>query len=108
MRSPISKAHLLIQLLPIHKSKKLSLTTKLRLFEINTTAAILCGCETWRRTKNIKNLIQVFINMCLRKTRNIKWKINEELWQAKSLVKKKKKKGSVSQLVVHLGNRRNQ
>ena len=73
-----------IMLKNIWASMKISMTTKLRLFNSNVKSVLLYGSETWRLTKATMQKIQTFINMCLRRICNIRWpeKIsNEELWQ---------------------------
>ena len=73
-----------IMLKNICASMKISMTTKLRLFNSNVKSVLVYGSETWRMTKATMEKIQTFINMCLRRIFNIRWpeKIsNEELWQ---------------------------
>ena len=73
-----------IMLKNIWASMKISMTTKLRLFNSNVKSVLLYGSETWKMTKATMQKIQTFINMCLRRIFNIRWpeKIsNEELWQ---------------------------
>ena len=55
------------QLKNIWKSGKISLRTKLRLFNSNVKSVLLYGCETWRVTDTIMRRVQTFINSCLRR-----------------------------------------
>jgi hypothetical protein len=62
----------------------LSLKTKIRIFESNVKSVLLCGCETWKSTAEIKRSMQAFINRCLRKILRLRWPeiiTNEELWE---------------------------
>jgi len=61
-----------------------STQTKLHIFNTNMKAVLLCGCETWKNSKCITAMLQVFINKYLRKILQIFWLdqvTNEELWQ---------------------------
>jgi len=68
----------------IWREGKISLRTKLRLFNSNVKTILLYGAETWRTTKGLLNKLQIFVNQCLRRIINIRWpnKItNEDLWK---------------------------
>ena len=69
---------------PIWQSTKLSLNTKLRIYNSNVKSVLLYGCETWRVLKSSMAKIQVFVNRCLRRILGVRWydKLrNEELWR---------------------------
>ncbi|VDP56208.1 unnamed protein product [Schistosoma curassoni] len=51
----------------IWDSKQLSTNTKVTIFNTNINTVLLYGTETWRTTKAIIQMIQVFINSCLHK-----------------------------------------
>ncbi|VDP23728.1 unnamed protein product [Schistosoma margrebowiei] len=61
-----------LQLRNIWDSKQLSTTIKVRIFNTNVLTVLLYGPETWRTTTTISNMVQVFINNCLRKVLNIR------------------------------------
>ena len=66
------------------KASKISISTKIRLFNSNVKSVLLYGCETWKTTQGVINKLQVFANRCLRKILKLKWtdKIrNEQLWE---------------------------
>jgi hypothetical protein len=61
-----------------------STQTKLRIFNTNVKAALLCDCETWKNSNSITAKLQVFINKCPRKILRIFWPdqiANNELWK---------------------------
>jgi hypothetical protein len=61
-----------------------STQTKLRIFNTNVKAVLLCGCKTWKNSKSITAKLRVFINKCLRKILRIFWLdqiTNKELWK---------------------------
>lgn len=71
----------------IWRSTKLSLTTKLRIYNSNVKSVLLYGCETWRVLKSSMAKIQVFVNRCLRQILGVRWYdrlSNEELWRSTS------------------------
>ncbi|VDP51775.1 unnamed protein product [Schistosoma margrebowiei] len=73
-----------LQLKNIWNSKQLSTNIKVRIFDTNVKAVLLCGAETWRITTTIIKKVQVFINSCLRKMLNIHWPdtiSNSFLWE---------------------------
>ncbi|VDP50707.1 unnamed protein product [Schistosoma margrebowiei] len=73
-----------LQLKNIWNSKQLSTNIKVRIFNTNVKAVLLCGVETWRTTTTIVKKVQVFINSCLLKILNIHWPetiINSLLWE---------------------------
>ena len=66
------------------KAFKISISTKIRLFNSNVKSVLLYGYETWKTTQGVINKLQVFVNRCLRKFLKQKWadKIrNEQLWE---------------------------
>ena len=81
----IGKARVAFRMLAnIWKEGRISLHTKLRLFNSNVKSVLLYGAETWKLTKGTTQRIQVFINTSLRRICNIRWpnKItNEDLWK---------------------------
>ncbi|VDO63974.1 unnamed protein product [Schistosoma margrebowiei] len=71
-----------LQLKNIWNSKQLSTNIKVRIFNTNFRAVLLCG--TWRTTTTTIKHVQVFINRCLRKILNIHWPdtiSNSLLWE---------------------------
>ena len=67
--------------------KKLSLNSKLRIYNSNVKSALLYGCKIWRVLKSSMAKIQVFVNRCLRQILGVWWydKLrNEELWRSTS------------------------
>ncbi|CAI2724032.1 unnamed protein product [Schistosoma spindalis] len=73
-----------LQLRNIWNSKQLSTNIKVRIFNTNVKAVLLCGSETWRTTTTTIKKLQVFINSCLRKILNIHWPdtiSNSLLWE---------------------------
>jgi len=72
---------------PIWQSTKLSLNTKLRIYNSNVESVLLYGCETWRVLKSSMAKIQVFVNRCLCQILGVRWYdrlSNEELWRSTS------------------------
>jgi len=68
---------------PVLKSKKISLYTKLRIFNTNVKTVLTYGAEAWRVTKNITDKTQSFLNRCLRYILGGRWPntiSNEDLW----------------------------
>ena len=64
VKSHINKArHAFAILKPIWKSWKITLRTKIRLF--NTKSVLLYGFKCWKITSEITRKIQVFIHKCL-------------------------------------------
>ena len=58
--------------------------TKLRIFNSNVKSVLLYGCETWRTTQTMQQMIQIFFNTCLRRIYKIQWQEeirNEDLWE---------------------------
>ena len=73
-----------VMLKKIWSSKKIGMSTKLRIFRTNVKSVLLYGCETWRATKSITSKVQTFINTCLRRIYKIRWPErirNEDLWE---------------------------
>ena len=74
VKSRINKArHAFAILKPIWKSRKITLRTKIRLFNTNVKSVLLYGSECWKITSEITRKIQVFIHKCLRIILKIKW-----------------------------------
>ena len=72
------------QLKKIWRANKISLKTKIKLFNSNVKSVLLYGCETWKTTDTIIRKIQTFVNRCLRKILKIKWEDrvrNDEVWE---------------------------
>ena len=66
------------------RAKQIKTNTKLRIFNPNVKAVLLCAPETWRSTQKTLKRIQTFINKCLRRILHLKWidKIsNTTLWK---------------------------
>ena len=85
IKSRIGKARTaFIALNKIWKDRKISLRTKLRLFNSNVKSVLLYGSETWTATQTCIRRLQTFTNWCLRRILRIRWtdKVrNEEVWQ---------------------------
>ena len=85
VKARIGKARVaFIALNKIWKDRKLSLRTKLRLFNSNVKSVLLYGCETWTATDNCIKRLQVFTNWCLRRILRIRWTErvrNKEVWE---------------------------
>ena len=72
------------QLQKVWKASKVSVKTKIRLFNSNVKSVLMYGCETWTTTKGTIKKLQTFVNRCLRKILKIKWEDrvrNEEVWK---------------------------
>ncbi len=72
------------QLRNIWRSGKISLRTKLRLFNSNVKSVLLYGCETWKATDTVMRRVQTFINSCLRKILKVRWQDrvrNDVIWE---------------------------
>lgn len=68
----------------IWKSSRITLRTKIRLFNSNVKSVLLYGCETWNISVDDSNTLQVFVNRCLRRLVRIFWPetiTNVDLWQ---------------------------
>jgi hypothetical protein len=66
-----------------YQEKYISKKTKVCIFISKLKSILLYVCETWRLTKQITDMLQRFINRCLRRIINIKWpesNSNEDLW----------------------------
>ena len=85
VKSRIGKARTaFIALNKVWKDRKLSLRTKLRLFNSNVKSVLLYGSETWTATQTCIKKLQAFTNWCLRRILRIRWtdKVrNEEVWE---------------------------
>ncbi|KAH9595657.1 Laminin subunit gamma-1 [Schistosoma haematobium] len=74
----------LLQMKNIWHSKQFSTNIKVTIFNANVKAVLPYGAETWRTTTTTIKKVQVFINGCLRKIRNIHWPdtiSNSVLWE---------------------------
>ena len=72
------------QLSKVWKARKISLKTKLKLFNSNVKSVLFYGSETWTSTKTNFKKLQTFVNLCLRRILRIQWPErirNEELWE---------------------------
>ena len=72
---------------PIWRSTKLSLNTKLRIYNSNVKSVLLYGCETGRVLKSSMAKIQTFVSRCLRHILGVRWYDRlriEELWRSTS------------------------
>ena len=79
IKARIGKARLAFtQLQKVWKATKVSIKTKIRLFNSNVKSVLMYGCETWTVTKSVLKKIQVFINRCLSKILKIKWE--DKIW----------------------------
>ena len=57
----------------IWKSRKISRTTKMKLYRSNVRTVLLYGAETWRTNKTIESKLRGFEGRCLRRILNIRW-----------------------------------
>ena len=57
----------------IWKTNKISNRTKIRLFKSNVLSVLLYAAESWKLTKSICQMLEVFQNKCLRKILRIYW-----------------------------------
>ena len=58
--------------------------TKIKIFNACVKSVLLCGCETWLVTSEIRRKIQIFVNQCLRYILRIWWPniiSNKDLWR---------------------------
>jgi hypothetical protein len=58
--------------------------TKLRIFNSNVKSVLLYTCESWLVSKQVTNVLQTFVNRCLRRILKIYWPAvisNQQLWQ---------------------------
>ena len=68
----------------IWRSREITTTTKLRIFNSNVKSVLLYGSQTWRMTEKTVSKLQTFINGCLRKILGIYWPAtisNANLWK---------------------------
>lgn len=66
------------------KSNRITLRTKIKLFNSNVKSVLLYGCETWNITSEDSNALQVFVNRCLRRILRVFWPTtisNNDLWR---------------------------
>ena len=67
VKSHFNKARCAFAVLkPIWKSRKMTLRTKIRLYNANVKSVLLCGCECWTITSDLATKIQVLIHKYLR------------------------------------------
>jgi hypothetical protein len=69
---------------PVWVSTKLKTMTKLRIFNSNVKSVLLYACESWLASKQATNLLQTFVNWCLRCILKIYWPaviLKQQLWQ---------------------------
>jgi len=89
VRNRINKARgAYIQLRCIWDSNVYSKKTKMNIFRACVLSVLLYGCETWLVTERIKQLLQVFVNRCLRRIFRIFWPnriSNQDLWRKAEL-----------------------
>ena len=57
----------------IWKTNKISNRTKIRLFKSNVLSVLIYAAESWKVTKSICQMLEVFQNKCLRKILRIYW-----------------------------------
>ena len=85
VKARIVKAKVTFNILQkIWKSRDITTSVKLQLFNSNVKSVLLYGPETWRTSKSMLRKVQAFINTCLRRMLRIRWpeKIrNKELWE---------------------------
>ncbi len=62
-----------VMLEKIWRESKITVKTKLRIFNTNVKTVLLYGSETWKTTKYLLRKLQVFVNKCLRRILNIRW-----------------------------------
>ena len=73
MRLAIATASM-AKLNKIWSSKDVSLSTKIKLYEILVPSTLLYGCESWTLTTDSTKRIQAFENKCDRRMLGISWK----------------------------------
>lgn len=82
----IGKAHSTFNTLAsIWRSREITTTNKIRIFNSNIKSVLLYGSETWRMIEKRESKLQTFINRCLRRILGIYWPatiINANLWEA--------------------------
>ena len=57
----------------IWKTKMISKKTKIRIFKSNVLSVLLYAAESWKVTKGISHMLEVFQNKCLRRILHIFW-----------------------------------
>ena len=62
-----------VMLKNIWASRRISMRTKLRIFNSNVKSVQLYGCETWRTTQTMQRKIQTFFNTRLRRIYKTQW-----------------------------------
>ena len=62
-----------VMLKNIWASRRISMRTKLRIFNSNVKSVLLYGSETWRTTQTMQQKIQTFFNTCLRRIYKTHW-----------------------------------
>ncbi len=85
IKTRIGKARTAFNLLKkVWKSREITTTTKIRIFNSNVKSVLLYGAETWKTTAECNRKIQAFIGRCLRRILGIWWPnriSNQELWE---------------------------
>jgi hypothetical protein len=72
--SRIEKADgVFVQLYPVWRHRNISKRVKIRIFNTNVKSVLLYACENWKTTNQITRRLQIFVNKCLRRIKNIKW-----------------------------------
>ena len=57
----------------VWKEERLSLSTKLRLFNAIVVSVLLYGCDSWKGLQEIEERVRRFESNCLRKIMKIRW-----------------------------------
>ena len=74
VKAGIGKAKVTFNILQkIWKSRDITTSVKLQLFNSNVKFVLLYGPETWRTSKSMLRKVQAFINTCLRRMLRIRW-----------------------------------
>jgi hypothetical protein len=60
-------------LLPIWNSKKLKLSTKIRIFNSDVKSVLLYASESWLASRKLTTQLQTFINRCLLRILQVRW-----------------------------------
>ena len=79
----------------IWKTKMISKKTKIRIFKSNVLSVLLYAAESWKVTKGICHMLEIFQNKCLRRILHIFWPNKITNADAARLVRSKEKKMEV-------------
>ena len=83
--SRINKANgVFVELYPVWRNHNIPKGVKIQIFSTNVNSVLLYACEIWKTTDQIRKILQIFINKCLRRIMNLKLTdniTNEELWR---------------------------